>query len=82
MAEWFLIWILIVEKYDGEIRETQPMSQKMSSQSECFTEADEKMFELEEQIGGNYYFTVNYRSKVAVGGEIVGVKVGCEQRTQ
>ena len=82
MAEWFLIWILVVEKYSGVTQDTYPMKQKMATQIECMLEAEAKMSELEEQFGKEYYLTVNYRSKAYVGGKIVGAKVGCEQRTQ
>ena len=50
MAEWFLIWILTVETYSGEVKDRYPMSVTMNS--------------LEESLGG----------------KLVGVKVGCQQR--
>lgn len=82
MAEWFLIWILTIEKYDGAIRDTQAMSQQMSTETECLLEVDVKMTELEAQFGKEHYLTSNFGGKVRVGGKIVGAKVGCEQRAQ
>ena len=82
MAEWLLIWILTVEKFHGTIKDTQAMSQEMSTRTECLLEADVKLAELENQIGETYYLTSNFLSKAYVGGRITGVKVGCEQRSQ
>jgi len=77
MAEWLLIWILTVEKFDGTIKDTQPMSAPMSSKTECIYEAEAKMGQLENLIGKNHYITSGI---VFVGGKITGVKVGCKQR--
>lgn len=79
MAEWFLIWILTVETYSGEIKDREPMSLVMSNEAECEIEAKEKRIELESQLGQTTYTTSNFGGKVPLGGKLVGVKVGCRQ---
>ncbi len=80
MAEWFLIWILTVETYSGEVKDRYPMSVTMNSLEECEVEAKEKLLELERQLGQYTYTTMTFGGQVSLGGKLVGVKVGCQQR--
>ena len=79
MVEWVLVWFLIVEQHNGDIDKRGPFSTPVQTQVECTYEANEKQIELEKQIGSSYYLTENFKSKVSLGGTLMGITVGCRE---
>ena len=79
MVKWYLIWILTVQDYSGNIKEI-PFSLPMPTKAECMMEARAKLDQLELLLGKDYYVTHYYGVKVRVSGKNFNVEVGCESR--
>jgi hypothetical protein len=81
MAEWFLVWMLTVQTYDGKV-DTRILSSQMESRIECIREASAKEAELEMQLGTDHIVNYNYETphKMQLGGKLLGVSVGCDLR--
>jgi hypothetical protein len=81
MAEWFLVWMLTVETYAGEI-DTRVLSMQMESRTDCIQEAKAKDEQLRIQVGTDHIVNYNYETpfKIQLGGKLLGVSVGCDLR--
>ena len=79
MVKWYLVWMLTVQTYDGEV-DTRILEMPMENRTICFQEAETKLKELELQLGEDHYFNYNYETpvKLPLGGKLLGVSVGCD----
>lgn len=82
MVKWYLVWILTVQTYSGDI-DSRPIAMGMESRTVCMQEAKVKREQLELQLGKDYYLNYNYGGdpiEMLLGGKLLGVSVGCEVR--
>lgn len=81
MVKWYLIWMLTVQTYDGEV-DTRIIDMVMESETACVQEAHAKLQELELQLGKDHYVNYNYEEPIEMplGGKLLGVSVGCDMR--
>jgi len=80
MVEWYVVWVLTVQTYAGEVKDRHPISRSVENHTACMYEANAKLEDLETQLGSEFYKTEFYDSLVPYGGKLIGVKVKCEGR--
>ena len=67
MTEWFLIWFLIVEKYNGDIDERGPFTLPKATHVECLYEAKAKADDLTQQLGSEAYIRYDIQDQAIDG---------------